>query len=99
MSVTFTNSAVRRQDRLLDAEQATKLLQIGVYGVLSLVDKDGQAYGIPINYVWDSRNSIYLHCAPEGRKLNCIKSNNKVSFCVVGNTHVLPDKFSTEYES
>ena len=99
MSVSFSNKLVRRQDRLLSEEQAIRLLQLGGHGVLSMIDKDGHAYGIPINYVWDNQDSIYLHCAPEGRKLSCIEFNNKVSFCIVGITNVLPDKFSTEYES
>lgn len=99
MSLTFTNSAIRRQDRLLDEAHANILLINGEYGVLSMTDKDGSAYGVPINYVWNRQDTIYLHCAPEGRKLQCISHNNTVSFCIIGNTHVLPNKFSTEYES
>ena len=59
---------------------------------------DGQAYGVPLNYVFKN-NCLYFHCALEGHKLDNIRANNKVSFCVVGKTKVLPDKFSTEYES
>lgn len=57
------------------------------------------AYGIPINYVWDRGNSIYIHCAPVGRKLRCIDSCPNVSFCVTGRSKVIPDKFTTGYES
>lgn len=95
----FNNSQIRRQDRLLDEEQAAALLRQGEYGVLSMTDGDGRAYGIPLNYVWDGQRSIYLHCAPEGCKLHCMAHDNRVSFCVVGRTCVLPEKFSTEYES
>ena len=42
---------------------------------------------------------IYFHCALEGHKLENLSGNNKVSFCVVGRTRVLPDKFATNYES
>ena len=68
------------------------------YGVLSTVDKDGQPYGVPLSYVYRN-NCIYFHCALNGQKLDNIDYNAKVSFCVVGNTKVLPDKFATEYES
>ncbi|NJO89323.1 MAG: pyridoxamine 5'-phosphate oxidase family protein [Chloroflexia bacterium] len=95
----YNNSKVRRQNRLLDEVPAIMLLKNGEYGVLSMISKNGDPYGIPINFVWDGQHSIYLHCAPEGRKLDYIRSNNLVSFCVVGKTNVLPDKFSTEYES
>ena len=89
---------VRRKDRELNIELATKLLAEGEYGVLSTVDMDGQAYGVPLNYVFKDK-CLYFHCALDGHKLENIKANPKVSFCVVGKTKVLPDKFSTEYES
>lgn len=70
----------------------------GRFGVLSLVDGDG-AYGIPVNYVWDGDDSLYVHCAPDGRKLRCIDRRDRVSFCVVGATEVCPAQFTTAYES
>ena len=75
----YDNSAVRRQDRLLDEARARDLLAGGRFGVLSLVDGDG-AYGIPVNYVWDGDDSLYVHCAPDGRKLRCIDRRDRVSF-------------------
>jgi len=93
------NSQVRRQDRLLHAERATQLLATAEWGVLSMCDNDGQPYGIPINFVWDGNRSIYIHCAPAGRKLQCVDHCSRVSFCVVGHVHLLPAHFTTEYES
>lgn len=92
------NSNVRRQDRLLTEEKIVKLLKVGEYGFLSLSLK-GQPYGVPISYAWDGENSIYFHSAPVGQKINIIKSNSSASFCVVKNTRVIPEKFTTEYES
>ncbi|WP_019129477.1 pyridoxamine 5'-phosphate oxidase family protein [Alistipes communis] len=94
----YDNSAVRRQDRLLDEARARELLAGGRFGVLSLVDGDG-AYGIPVNYVWDGDDSLCVHCAPDGRKLRCIDRRDRVSFCVVGATEVCPAQFTTAYES
>ena len=51
-----------------------------------------------MNYVYKD-NSLYFHCALEGHKLENIKANKKVSFCVMGRTKVIPDKFTTKYES
>jgi len=42
---------------------------------------------------------IYFHCAVEGHKLENLRNNKRVSFCVTGKTEVLPDKFTTRYES
>lgn len=95
----YDNSKVRRQDRLLDDAEALELLRDGEYGVMSMTDGEGRAYGVPLNYVWDGKDCIYIHCAPSGRKLSCIDRNKEVSFCVVGHTGVVPEKFTTNYES
>ena len=95
----FDNAEVRRRDRLLDEEAARELLRQGEYGVLSMVAEQGEAYGIPLSYVWDGDGCIYVHCAPEGRKLRCVDRVPEVSFCVVGATRVAPSKFTTAYES
>jgi nitroimidazol reductase NimA-like FMN-containing flavoprotein (pyridoxamine 5'-phosphate oxidase superfamily) len=89
---------MRRKDRGISAEEATWLLAEGEYGVLSTVGEDGQPYGIPLSYAYRN-NSIYIHCALEGHKLVNMDYNRKVSFCVVGRTKILPEKFATEYES
>ncbi|MBF1560494.1 pyridoxamine 5'-phosphate oxidase family protein [Segatella salivae] len=95
----YVNETVRRQDRLMDEARAIELLSTSEYGVLSMVDKDGTAYGVPLNYVWDGKNSIFIHCAPVGHKLEALEKNPNVSFCIVGDVKLLPGKFTTEYES
>ena len=88
---------IRRQDRLLDESRARGLLQVGEYGVLSMATEQG-GYGVPINYVLVG-DTLYLHCAPEGRKLRAIGANERVSFCVVGHSRVVSEHFTTEFES
>lgn len=98
----YITDNIRRKDRIMDEARAKELLKIAEYGVLSMISVNGyitEAYGIPINFVWDGSASLYLHCAPEGRKLKAIAANPNVSFCIVGKAHLLPDKFTTEYES
>lgn len=95
----YSNSTVRRQDRLLEQEQAVELLRTGEYGVLSLCGADG-GYGVPLNYVWNAADdTLYFHCAPQGAKLEHIQHNPNASFVVVGRTNVLSAKFTTQYES
>ncbi|MDF9826326.1 nitroimidazol reductase NimA-like FMN-containing flavoprotein (pyridoxamine 5'-phosphate oxidase superfamily) [Ereboglobus sp. PH5-10] len=93
---------VRRQDRLLDEAGQERLLETGEYGFLAMNTAIG-GYGIPINFVrektGDGADRIYFHCAPEGRKLDALAADNRASFCVVGATRVVPDKFTTAYES
>ena len=89
---------IRRKDRILDNEPTLQLLEKGEYGFLAICGVNGYGYGIPLNYAFDG-NAIYFHCAVEGFKLESIRQNNRVSFCVVGRTHLLPQQFSTAYES
>ena len=97
----YDNSTVRRRDRLLANERALELLRNGEYGFLALISdaEEGGAYGIPLSYVWDGGEVLYIHCAPQGRKLNCLERSPWVTFCVVGATQVFPSKFTTAYES
>jgi nitroimidazol reductase NimA-like FMN-containing flavoprotein (pyridoxamine 5'-phosphate oxidase superfamily)/GNAT superfamily N-acetyltransferase len=89
---------IRRQDKILDDERTLNLLETGEYGFLAICGINGYGYGIPINYVFYD-NCIYFHCAVEGYKLENIQQNNRVSFCIVGRTQVIPQKFLITYES
>jgi len=89
---------MRRKDRAITEEDTRALLNKAEYGVLSTVTDNGKPYGVPLNFcVIDG--CIYFHSAVEGQKIDNIKHNGDVSFCVVGNTTVLPDKFATKYVS
>jgi hypothetical protein len=89
---------IRRADRAIPDSAAQEILRAGEYGILSTVSVDGQPYGVPVSYSYTG-DVIYFHCALAGHKLDNLSSNNKVSFCVVGKTQVLPAKFATNYES
>ncbi len=89
---------MRRKDRLILNTEAFSILKKGEYGILSTVSPNNEPYGVPLNYCLID-DCIFFHCALEGSKINNITNNPKVSFCVVGNTEVLPDKFSTRFES
>jgi len=89
---------VRRQDRTIDRDEAIRLLSECEHGILATVAADGQPYAVPLSYVFHDQ-CIYFHCATEGHKLDNIRANPAVSFCVVGKTRTLPGEFATEYES
>jgi hypothetical protein len=89
---------LRRKERALTEPEAMEILERGEYGILSTRDPDGRPYGIPLSYCLDN-GAIYIHCAVEGHNLNNIGADSRVSFCVIGTTEVLPDKFATRYES
>jgi len=95
VEVTYT---MRRKDRALTDWDAMSILRKAEYGVLSTASPAAEPYGVPLNFCL-IENAIYLHSAAEGHKINNISHNHKVSFCVVGETEVLPKKFGTKYES
>ena len=89
---------MRRTDRELSETETLLILANAEYGILSTVSNNGMPYGVPLSFCIIDRD-LYFHCAVEGRKIENLNQNNDVSFCVVGNTEVLPDKFGTKYES
>jgi nitroimidazol reductase NimA-like FMN-containing flavoprotein (pyridoxamine 5'-phosphate oxidase superfamily) len=89
---------LRRKDRAITEDEAIALLNKAEYGVLSTVSESGKPYGVPLNFCVIN-HCIYFHCAVEGHKIDNIKQNKSVSFCAVGNTEILPEKFGTKYES
>jgi nitroimidazol reductase NimA-like FMN-containing flavoprotein (pyridoxamine 5'-phosphate oxidase superfamily) len=89
---------MRRKDRAITENEAIEILTKGEYGILSMCNPENEGYGIPLNYVLDDTN-IYFHGATAGSKLDYLRINNRVSFCVVGNTTVIPSDFGTLYES
>ncbi len=89
---------MRRIDREIAIQEAKEILGNAEYGIMSTVSENGQPYGVPLSYVYKNE-CLYFHCATSGHKLENIEHNSKVSFCVVGKTTVLPEKFGTEYES
>lgn len=95
----YDNRNIRRKDRHLDKDKALRLLEEAAYGVLCMQALPGGGYGVPLHFVWDGAESIYLHCAPEGYKLDCLAADPRACLVITGENHVLPEAFSTAYES
>lgn len=89
---------MRRKERAISREEALELLKNAEYGVLSTASEDGSPYGVPLSFCVIDQ-CIYFHCALEGHKIDNIRQNNSVSFCVVGKTKVQPDQFTTLFQS
>lgn len=89
---------LRRKDREMSNQDVVNLLNSADHGILSTVDAEGQPYGVPLNFTYNN-DCLYFHCALVGHKLDNLQHEEKVSFCVVGHAKVLPDQFTTDYES
>lgn len=70
----------------------------GPPGVLAVSGDDGYPYAVPLSYVYDD-GRLFFHCAPSGHKLDAIAGNEKASFCVIDQDHVVPEEYTTYYRS
>ena len=91
-------ASLRREDRAISEAEAWELLNKAEYGILSTVSADGQPYGVPLNFCI-IEDGLYFHHAVEGHLIENLTGNSLVSFCVVGDTELMPEKFGTLYES
>lgn len=89
---------MRRQERAISDEAAWAILRESPWGLLSMIDPSGLPYGVPLNYCMIG-DDIYIHCATEGRKIDCLTANPEVSFCVVADASFIPDQFTSRYRS
>lgn len=91
--------SVRRKDREVDSEAAYELLKNAEYAVLATINKDNESpYCIPFSPVVEG-DYIYFHCALEGQKVDNISNNPNVCVTCIGGTNLVPEEFTTEYES
>lgn len=88
---------MRRKKQLMKEEDSMRILKEGSTGILGVSTAQYPSM-TPLNYVMFD-NAIWFHCAKTGHKLTVIKENPDVNFCVIGKDVVVPEEYSTSYES
>lgn len=88
---------MRRSGQQLPDKETETILACGREGVLA-VAAGGWPYAVPVNYCWKD-GKIIIHSAREGHKIDAVRENDKVSFCVVAEKTVIPEKYTTAYKS
>ena len=74
---------MRRFKQQISEKECIRILQEEKRGILSMHGEDGYPYGIPMNHWYNPENGkLYFHCAKTGHKLDAIRKNDKVSYCV-----------------
>ncbi len=89
---------MRRKEQLLSQEETIAILKKGTSGVLGVSGDDDYPYTVPISYVYQD-GKIIFHGAPSGHKIDSIRRNNKVSFCVIDQDEVIQKTFTTHFRS
>lgn len=88
---------MRRKRQALSAEACADILTHETHGVLALGGGD-YPYAVPLSYVY-SDGVLFFHCAREGMKLDRARQDNRASFTVVAEDHVVPEAYTTYYRS
>ena len=74
---------MRKAKRQRDEKWALEVFDKAPYVTVSMVRPDGIPYGLPLSLVRRDDSVFYFHCAHEGEKLECLKSNPVVSLSAV----------------
>ena len=89
---------MRRKKQALSQQEIAQILQQETSGVLALIGDEVYPYAVPISYVYDGEK-LYFHSAKSGHKLDAIQQNAKASFCVVAKDTVVPEEYTTYFQS
>ena len=96
------NNIMRRRDRQIHDKSIINeiLAKSNICRIGFAVD--GQPYIVPVNYAYRD-NSIFMHSASEGKKIELIKRNNNVCFEIELDSHIIKDdaacNWTTKYRS
>lgn len=89
---------MRRKNQQLTQAECEDILKKNTSGVLAVLGDGGYPYTVPLSYVYDE-GALYFHCAGTGHKLDAIKACDKVSFCIIDQDRVVPEKYTTHFRS
>ena len=94
----------RMKEHPLTDDQIHALLTASHVGTLATLDADGTPYALPVHFVWEDGN-VYIHGLPQGRKLDNIARDGRVSFMTYRMDGLLmpdndiPCDVNTQYQS
>jgi hypothetical protein len=89
---------MRRKKQSLPTAEAIEILQAHTSGVLGVAGDDDYPYTVPLSYTYQD-GKLFFHCATEGHKIDGIKRNDRVTFCVIDKDKVMQKTFTTHFRS
>lgn len=89
-----------RKNKKLSLEECIHILKTEKRGVLSVNGDNGYPYGMPMNHLYDEEDGkIYFHCGKAGHRLDALRKDNKVSFCVYDKGYRKPGQWPLNINS
>ena len=89
---------MRRKNQVLSREETMEILKRCTAGVLGVSGDDDYPYAVPLSFVFKD-DKLFFHSAKQGHKLDGIKRNDKVTFCVIEKDEVIQKTFTTHFRS
>ena len=89
---------MRRFKQALTPDECAAVLDRGTSGVLAVIGDGGHPYAVPLSYV-RLDGKLYFHFAMAGHKLDAIRADSRVSFCVIDQDRVVPEKYTSYFRS
>lgn len=92
---------MRRSDRQQSRAFALELIDRCTHGVMALSSRESIPYCLPLSFVRVG-DSLYFHCAREGRKVDLLRSDPQVCVTFVGKdtpAFVEPAMYTTYFQS
>lgn len=89
---------MRRKRQLLSEAETIAMLQSCSSGVLAVQGDDDYPYAVPLSFAYED-GRLFFHSATAGHKIDALKRNEKVSFCVIDADDVVPSTFTTHFRS
>lgn len=77
----------RRDKQITDIIELEIILCSAELCLLAMVD-DGKPYCVPLNFGYRN-GALYFHSAPEGRKIDILRSNPAVSFTIISRHEIV----------
>jgi len=89
---------MKRFNQQLPMDQTIEILNRNNSGVLAVQGDEGYPYTVPMNYFYQD-GKIYFHTKQTGHKMDAIKKDAKVSFCVIERDQFISEEYTNHYRS
>ena len=89
---------MRRKKQLLTEAETIAMLETCTSGVLAVHGDDDYPYAVPLSFAYED-GKLFFHSAVAGHKLDALERSDKASFCVIAADDIVPEKFTTHFQS
>lgn len=89
-----------RKNQALSKETFIEILKRTKRGVLSIYGEEGYPYGMPMNHYYNEQDGkLYFHSGKFGHKMDALKKNPNVSFCIYEEGEPTKEGWALQFQS